>query len=195
ETQMVLLTATLPPSEEDNLFRRMHFDRDEVKIFRAATTRINISYRVIQIGKEVRKRAVEWITSRMMQQKIGRYRTGKIVIYGNSVAKVKRLAQGLGFYAYYYDAAGKASMLEEFMAGKQRIIVATSALGMGVDIADIRCIIHVDWPFSMIDHAQESGRAARDGLQSMQEINGGPKTSRHKQSRRWFDYTWKGRMG
>ncbi|KAF2008251.1 P-loop containing nucleoside triphosphate hydrolase protein, partial [Aaosphaeria arxii CBS 175.79] len=166
ETQMVLLTATLPPREEDHLFRRMHFDRDEVKIFRAATTRITISYRAIPIGKEVRKRAVEGIPSRMIQQKSTRYRTGKIVIYGNSVAKVKRLAQEVGCDAYHHDAAGKASMVEAFMAGKQRMIVATSALGMGVDIADIRCIIHVDWPFSMMDYAQESGRAGRDGLPS-----------------------------
>jgi hypothetical protein len=28
ETQMVLLTATLPLSEEDELFERMHFERD-----------------------------------------------------------------------------------------------------------------------------------------------------------------------
>jgi superfamily II DNA helicase RecQ len=33
ETQIVMLTATLPLSEEDELFRRMHFERDQVKIF------------------------------------------------------------------------------------------------------------------------------------------------------------------
>jgi superfamily II DNA helicase RecQ len=56
--------------------------------------------------------------------------------------------------------------LADFMAGKQRVIVATSALGMGVDIPDIRCILHVDWPFTVLDYAQESGRAGRDGLRS-----------------------------
>lgn len=57
-------------------------------------------------------------------------------------------------------------MLAEFMAGKQRVIVAISALGMGVDILDIRCIIYMDWLWSILDYAQESGRAGRDGLQS-----------------------------
>ncbi|KAF2742023.1 P-loop containing nucleoside triphosphate hydrolase protein [Sporormia fimetaria CBS 119925] len=57
-------------------------------------------------------------------------------------------------------------MLEDVFAGRQRVIVATSALGMGVDIPDIRCIVHIDWPFSMLDYAQESGRAGRDGMRS-----------------------------
>jgi hypothetical protein len=39
-----MLTATLPPSEEDELFRQMHFKQDQVKIFQARTTRSNIAY-------------------------------------------------------------------------------------------------------------------------------------------------------
>jgi superfamily II DNA helicase RecQ len=34
---------------------------------------------------------------------------------------------------------------------------------MGVDVPDIQCIIHIDWPFSVLEYAQESGRAGRDG--------------------------------
>jgi superfamily II DNA helicase RecQ len=44
ETQIVMLTATLPPGEEDELFRRMHFERDQVKMFRAPTARTNVAY-------------------------------------------------------------------------------------------------------------------------------------------------------
>lgn len=80
--------------------------------------------------------------------------------------KVKELARKLAYNAYHYDVIGKASMLADFMARKQRVIIATSALGMGVDIPDIRCIIHTDWPWTMLDYAQESGRAGRDGLRS-----------------------------
>ncbi|KAI1589201.1 RecQ Superfamily II DNA helicase, partial [Pyrenophora tritici-repentis] len=144
ETQMVMLTATLPPSEEDELFRRMHFERGQVRMFRAPTARSNIAYRV----------------------KVRKYKSGKIVVYGNSVPKVKGLAEKLKCHAYHHHAVGKASMLEEFMGGKQRVIVATSALGMGVDVPDIRCIVHMDWPFSVLDYAQESGRAGRDGERS-----------------------------
>jgi superfamily II DNA helicase RecQ len=95
-----------------------------------------------------------------------KYRTGKLIVYGNSKPKVKSFAEQLDCHAYHADAMGKASMLADFMAGKQRVIVATSALGMGMDIPDVRCIIHIDWPFTMLDYAQESGRAGRDGLRS-----------------------------
>jgi hypothetical protein len=33
KTQMVMLTATLPPREEDELFRRVYVERDQVALF------------------------------------------------------------------------------------------------------------------------------------------------------------------
>ncbi|KAF7444189.1 telomere-linked helicase 1 [Pyrenophora tritici-repentis] len=166
ETQMVMLTATLPPSEEDELFRRMHFERGQVRMFRAPTARSNIAYRVVRVEKERKRQEVEATVLAMVQQKVRKYKSGKIVVYGNSVPKVKGLAEKLKCHAYHHHAVGKASMLGEFMGGKQRVIVATSALGMGVDVPDIRCIVHMDWPFSVLDYAQESGRAGRDGERS-----------------------------
>jgi superfamily II DNA helicase RecQ len=43
------------------------------------------------------------------------------------------------------------------------LIVATSELGTGVDFPGITLILHVDIPWGMIDFAQESGRAGRQG--------------------------------
>jgi superfamily II DNA helicase RecQ len=88
------------------------------------------------------------------------------VVYGNSVPKTKALAKKWDYHAYHHDAVGKASMLGDFMAGKQQVIAATSALRMGVDTRNMRCIVHIDWSFSVLDYAQESGRAGRDGLRS-----------------------------
>ena len=44
-----------------------------------------------------------------------------------------------------------------------RVVFATVAIGMGVDIPDIRQIIHVVPPCSMKAYFQETGRAGRDG--------------------------------
>ena len=45
------------------------------------------------------------------------------------------------------------------------MIVATSALGTGVDFAGIVYILHVGMPWSMSDFAQASGRGGRGGEQ------------------------------
>jgi hypothetical protein len=99
-------------------------------MFRADTARANVAYWVIKVGKAVKKEEMEAMVLGMVRQKLKKFKTGKVVIYGNSVLKVTELAQKLGCHAYYYKAMGKASMLEDFMAGKQRVIVATSALGL-----------------------------------------------------------------
>jgi hypothetical protein len=70
----------------------------------------------------------------MVRQKLRKYKAGKIVVYSNSLPKVKGLVEKLGCQAYHHHAVGKVSMLEVFMNSRQRIIVATSALGMGVDV-------------------------------------------------------------
>ena len=51
----------------------------------------------------------------------------------------------------------------QFIKGKKRIMVATTAFGMGVDVPDIRLVLHFNLPLSAIDYYQQIGRAGRDG--------------------------------
>lgn len=54
--------------------------------------------------------------------------------------KVKTLAEVLGCDAYYHGIEDRERRLEGFIRGEKRIMVATSALGMGIDIPDIRVV-------------------------------------------------------
>jgi superfamily II DNA helicase RecQ len=50
--------------------------------------------------------------------------------------------------------------------GRKRIVVATSALSMGVNFPDIRNVVMFGPPRCILDFHQEAGRAGRDGLPS-----------------------------
>lgn len=45
-----------------------------------------------------------------------------------------------------------------------RVIVAINALGLGIDIPDIRLIVHLEMPRRISDYGQQSRHAGRDGL-------------------------------
>ena len=57
----------------------------------------------------------------------------------------------------------RAKQEQRFLSGEARIMVATSAFGMGVHIPDIRLVIVSQLPFSIPAFYQMAGRAGRDG--------------------------------
>ncbi len=60
------------------------------------------------------------------------------------------------------DKVQKAAIVDAFKEGSKRLIVATKAFGMGVDISDIDRVYHVAPSSTFVDYIQEIGRAARD---------------------------------
>ena len=78
-----------------------------------------------------------------------------------------RLPDGRPLRAACYHAglerAARDQVQEAFAAGRLDAVAATSAFGMGVDIPDIRYVAHLSLPPGLMDLAQQSGRAGRDG--------------------------------
>ncbi|MHB8613196.1 MAG: RecQ family ATP-dependent DNA helicase [Candidatus Dormibacteraceae bacterium] len=87
------------------------------------------------------------------------------LIYVGTVRAAEEVAADLGVACYHgrQEALLRRRIQEDFTAGRTRLVVATSAFGMGVDIAGIRRVIHYDMPGSLEAYYQEAGRAGRDG--------------------------------
>ncbi|KAL2835637.1 P-loop containing nucleoside triphosphate hydrolase protein [Aspergillus pseudodeflectus] len=192
---MVYLTATLPPQMEGEFSRRIHYPRDQIYVYRGRTSRGNVAYRV---WRPMVESPYQWerdpgiIT--FMQARIQRARqagssSGKVVIYTSTVRQAQAMAEVFGCEAYHSKQVDRAGVLERFIQGITDMIAATNALGMGVDIPDIRVIFHIGMPRTLLDYAQESGRAGRDGQASeaiiiqpdgMDEVAGGSKRPREE---------------
>jgi ATP-dependent DNA helicase RecQ len=89
----------------------------------------------------------------------------RALVYVGTVKAAEEVAADLGAVCYHgqQEATLRRRIQEDFTKGRARVVVATSAFGMGVDIADIRRVIHYHLPGSLEAYYQEAGRAGRDG--------------------------------
>jgi superfamily II DNA helicase RecQ len=155
---IVMLTATLPPLREMELESSMLVRH--ATYVRASTVRPNARYFVswCQRGK---LQDTALVMCKRWAEKLRRTRQ-KGVVYCKSKPQCELLAKELGCAHYHADVVDRAERLQAWveMGG---MIVATSALGTGVDFAGIVYILHVGMPWSMSDFAQASGRGGRGG--------------------------------
>jgi superfamily II DNA or RNA helicase len=152
----VMLTATLPVLLEFELEASMAAQM--AQYIRAVTTRVKTRYIVERCKPGTLEEGAIQLCRRMKKH-LG---LRKGVVYSRSRTQCEGLAKELECAYYHAGAVDNEERLQSWLE-KGGLIVATSALGTGVDFPGIVFILHVDLPYSMIDFAQESGRAGRAG--------------------------------
>ncbi|HUF13863.1 MAG TPA: RecQ family ATP-dependent DNA helicase [Longimicrobiales bacterium] len=157
------LTATATPEVRTDVVRLLRLKQPEV--IAGGFDRPNLSWRVSRAhtggGKEKRM-----VTALRELKRSG----GTGIVYASTRRSVERVADrlnrsGLTAAAYHGGMRGRdrVEIQERFLSDRVRVVVATSAFGMGIDKPDVRLVVHYETPGSLEAYYQEGGRGGRDG--------------------------------
>ena len=164
--QLVCLTATLPfvPGQDESaLLDLLGFHRENAVVYRTKTTRTNIKYVVENVNGDVEM-------YNCVQYYLSQYGDKVSIIYVPTIDFGKSLqlylSKQYSSMVPFYNSqeSNKDCILEDWFACTgSKFIIATTALGCGIDIPNIQLVIYAGLPFSLVDFVQGSGRAGRDG--------------------------------
>jgi superfamily II DNA helicase RecQ len=159
------MTATCPVNLEREILGTLGLT--QCRVIRAMTPRPEISYKVTVCGSQPKALAA---LEREVKSTLPTYREGeKAFIYCRSVSTVKTVARLVGCEPFHaqVDNEERDEIWAQFLANPaKKLLVSTCVLGAGVDVPHVRNVWHFGLPWSMIEYAQETGRAGRDGLNS-----------------------------
>jgi ATP-dependent DNA helicase RecQ len=158
-------TASATIETQEDIIRRFGL-RDPLRV-RASFNRPNLHYIVIPKLGEGMIDVLEYIKGRPSM----RFFRG--IIYRSTRMKTENTADmltkaGIDCLPYHagLEPTIKQAHQDAFVNGEARWICATIAFGMGIDVPDIRYVLHADLPKNMEELYQGTGRAGRDGKQS-----------------------------
>jgi ATP-dependent DNA helicase RecQ len=154
---VLALTASATPTVAQDIMDRLAFR--EPNLLRGAFARPELVLWVSQ-GEDKHGRLL-----RIME-----HVPGTSIIYmrerRGTVRTAAFLAQhGIAAAAYHagLPAEERDRIQQAWTTGSIRTVVATNAFGMGIDKADVRCVVHLEPPPDLESYYQEAGRGGRDG--------------------------------
>ena len=158
---IMALTATATPEVQQDISHQLSLSSPFVHI--GGFYRSNLHYQVVNIENKVTW-LIKYAKARINEA------SGALIVYCGSRRRVEEYAKALQqekipvltYHAGLPDAQ-RQRVQDEFLRETSPILIATNAFGMGVDKANVDCIIHCDITLTLEAYYQESGRAGRNG--------------------------------
>lgn len=174
--QVLALTATATVKDRKRIVKALGMENSKTFAFPLRRDNLALHIKRIEEKSTSRKKSgarlnLSQSVERALKDWNGK---GRVIIYCPTVKGVKHLyhwLKGRNWPVTKYT--GKMShkkrlqSQERFLSGKRAIVIATNAFGLGIDISNVRLIIHAGLPLSMDGYVQEIGRAGRDGKKSL----------------------------
>jgi ATP-dependent DNA helicase RecQ len=162
---VLCLTATLDKRNQEEVLRDFRLTiADVVRSPNMLRDNLDLSFRVFE-DVNAKLDALETLLEEHHGQKLIVYAHLKQNKTGGTRALAERFRR-LGYRCAPFDAdlplTEKDNTLVGFANGEIDIVFATGAFGIGIDIPDIRGVVHFLVPESLEQYYQEVGRAGRD---------------------------------
>ncbi len=160
DPQVLALTATATPHVRDDIVARLAM-RDAALVV-APPHRKNLRFSALVVDGRTKLEAAGRLLRRLRRPGI---------VYCATTVEVDRVFAALeraripaDHYHGKMRKADREAAQERYMRPKKRkVMVATSAFGMGIDKPNIRYVLHYQAPASLEQYVQEAGRGGRDG--------------------------------
>jgi superfamily II DNA helicase RecQ len=156
QCSFTVLTATLMVQLEGRLREQLLLP--DAVLFRRPTIRPTIQYQVVDCGDE----SAALAGSRLIQGiQLALGQRGVVYVRDYFTGELVRERLGCPFYKAL--AESKSEVLDAWVHGQGGWIVATGALGTGINIPGISYVVHIDYPYGLTSFIQQSGRGGRGG--------------------------------